>query len=169
MAADHALWLEINDFLIHEAALLDDRKFHDWLDLLSDDLFYFMPRKKNRQRKDLAREVTQLGDLALFEEDKESMKMRIARLDTGMAWAEDPPSRTRHMITNLQVEDLGNNEVKARVAFLLYRTHLEKDQDFFVGSREDVLRKVNGEWKVTKRTIILDADVITAKNLSVFF
>ena len=128
-----------------------------------------MPRKKNRQRKDMAREVTEYGDLALFEEDKESMKMRIARLDTGMAWAEDPPSRTRHLITNLQVEDIGNDEVRAKTAFMLYRTHLETDEDFFVGSRDDVLRKVNGEWKVARRTIVLDANVIQAKNLSVFF
>jgi 3-phenylpropionate/cinnamic acid dioxygenase small subunit len=169
VGVNHDLWLEINDFVIYEARLLDDRKFHDWLDLLTDDLFYFMPRKKNRQRKDMARETTPLGDLAMFEEDKESMKMRIARLDTGMAWAEDPPSRTRHFVTNLQIEDLGNDEVKANVAFLLYRTHLEHDEDFFVGSREDVLRKVNGEWKIAKRTIVLDANVIHAKNLSVFF
>ena len=117
----------------------------------------------------MAREVTEYGDLALFEEDKESMKMRIARLDTGMAWAEDPPSRTRHLITNLQVEDIGNDEVRAKTAFMLYRTHLETDEDFFVGSRDDVLRKVNGEWKVARRTIVLDANVIQAKNLSVFF
>lgn len=166
---DMDLWLEINNFYIYEAQLLDDRKFHDWLDLLADDLFYFMPRKKNRQRKDMAREVTPLGDLALFEEDKESMKMRIARLDTGMAWAEDPPSRTRHFISNLQVERLNDTEVKARVAFLLYRTHLETDQDFFVGQRDDVLRREEGGWKVSKRTIVLDANVIQAKNLSVFF
>ena len=169
VGVNHDLWLEINDFVIYEARLLDERKFHDWLDLLTDDLFYFMPRKKNRQRKDMARETTELGDLAMFEEDKESMKMRIARLDTGMAWAEDPPSRTRHFVTNLQIEELGNDEVKVNVAFLLYRTHLEHDEDFFVGSREDVLRKVNGEWKIAKRTIVLDANVIHAKNLSVFF
>ena len=169
VGVNHDLWLEINDFVIYEARLLDERKFHDWLDLLSDDLFYFMPRKKNRQRKDLAREITELGDLAMFEEDKESMKMRIARLDTGMAWAEDPPSRTRHLITNLQTEDIGNDEVKAKTAFMLYRTHLETDEDFFVGSRDDLLRRVNGEWKVARRTIVLDANVIQAKNLSVFF
>ena len=58
---------------------------------------------------------------------------------------------------------------RSRQALLLYRTHLEHDEDFFVGSREDVLRKVNGEWKIAKRTIVLDANVIHAKNLSVFF
>mgnify|MGYP001178493949 CR=1 FL=1 len=169
ISAGTDLWNEVNTFYIHEAWLLDERKFHDWLDILADDLFYFMPRKKNRQRKDMAREVTEYGDLALFEEDKESMKMRIARLDTGMAWAEDPPSRTRHLITNLQIEDIGNDEVKAKTAFMLYRTHLEPDEDFFVGSRDDLLRRVNGEWKVARRTIVLDANVIQAKNLSVFF
>jgi 3-phenylpropionate/cinnamic acid dioxygenase small subunit len=169
MAVNQDLWFEINEFMIYEASLLDDRKFHDWLDILADDLFYFMPRKKNRQRKDMAREITPLGDLALFEEDKESMKMRIARLDTGMAWAEDPPSRTRHIVSNLKVEELGNNEVRARTDFILYRTHLETDQDFFVGCRDDVLRREDGQWKVAKRTIVLDVNVIMAKNLSVFF
>jgi 3-phenylpropionate/cinnamic acid dioxygenase small subunit len=160
MAVNQDLWFEINEFMIYEASLLDDRKFHDWLDILADDLFYFMPRKKNRQRKDMAREITPLGDLALFEEDKESMKMRIARLDTGMAWAEDPPSRTRHIVSNLKVEELGNNEVRARTDFILYRTHLETDQDFFVGCRDDVLRREDGQWKVAKRTIVLDANII---------
>ena len=166
---EHDLWHDVMSFYIREAWMPDERKFHDWLDILADDLFYFMPRKKNRQRKDMAREITELGDLALFEEDKESMKMRIARLDTGMAWAEDPPSRTRHLITNLVVEPLANDEVRAKTAFFLYRTHLESDRDFFVGSRDDVLRKVNGEWKVARRTIVLDDNVIQAKNLSMFF
>ena len=169
VTTEYGLWLEINEFLIHEAWLLDERKFHDWLDLLTDDLFYFMPRMKNRQRKDMAREVTEYGDLALFEEDKESMKMRIARLDTGMAWAEDPPSRTRHMTGNVQVEDLGNDEVRAKSAIMIWRTTGEIDQDWFVGRRDDVLRRVNGEWKIARRTIVLDANVINAKNLSIFF
>jgi len=169
MTPRQALWLELMQFYIREAWLLDERKFTEWLDLFTEDVLYFMPRRKNVPRRELHREVTPLGDLALFEDDKRYMEMRVARLDTGMAWAEDPPSRTRHLIGNLVAEPLDNGELQARTAFLVYRSHLETDQQLFAGSREDVLRQVNGVWKVAKRTIVLDANVLLDKNLSIFF
>ncbi len=85
-----------------------------------------------------------------------------------MAWAEDPPSRTRHLVGNLVVEPLDNGEVQARTAFLVYRSHLETDHQLLAGSREDVLRQVDGAWKIAKRTIVLDANVLPDKNLSIF-
>lgn len=163
------LWHELMQFYIHEAWLLDDRKFHEWLDLFTDDVFYFMPRRRNVHRKDLAQELTQIGDLAIFEDDKTYLRMRVERLETGMAWAEDPPSRTRHLVGNLVVERLPNGEVQAKTAFILYRSHHETEENIFAGSREDVLRQVAGQWKIAKRVIVLDANVIRAKNLSVFF
>ena len=163
-----ALWLELMDFYVREAWLLDERKFREWLDLFTEDVLYFMPRRKNVPRRESHREVTPLGDLALLEEDKRYLEMRVARLDSGMAWAEDPPSRTRHLIGNLLVEPLDSGEVQAKTAFLVYRSHLETDQQLFAGSREDVLRPVAGAWKVAKRTILLDANVLLDKNLSIF-
>ena len=163
------LWFDLMQFYIREAWLLDDRKFRDWLDLFTDDAFYFMPRRRNVQRKDLARELSEVGDLAIFEDDKTYLSMRVDRLDTGMAWAEDPPSRTRHLVGNLVVEPLPRGEVKAKTAFILYRSHHETDENIFAGSREDTLRQVDGQWKIAQRIIVLDANVILAKNLSVFF
>ena len=107
-------------------------------------------------------------NLALIEDDRRYLEMRVARLDTGMAWGEDPPSRTRHLIGNLVAEPLDNGEVKAKTAFLVYRSHLETDHQLLAGSREDVLRRVNGAWKIAKRTILLDANVLLDKNLSIF-
>lgn len=163
------LWYDLMQFYIREAWLLDDRKFRDWLELFTDDAFYFMPRRRNVQRKDLARELSEVGDLAIFEDDKTYLTMRVDRLDTGMAWAEDPPSRTRHLVGNLVVEPLHHGEVKAKTAFILYRSHHETDENVFAGSREDTLRQVDGQWKIAQRIIVLDANVILAKNLSVFF
>jgi 3-phenylpropionate/cinnamic acid dioxygenase small subunit len=163
-----SLWLELMPFYIREAWLLDERKFREWLDLFTDDVLYFMPRRKNVPAREAHRELTPLGDLAIFEEDKRYLAMRVARLDTGMAWAEDPPSRTRHVVGNLEAEPLENGEVKARTAFLVYRSHLETDHQLLSGCREDVLRKVDGGWKVAKRMIVLDANVLLDKNLSVF-
>ena len=165
-----ALWFELMQFYIREAWLLDERRFKEWLDIFTDDVLYFMPRRKNVLRRELHREVTPLGDLAILEEDKRYLEMRVARLETGMAWAEDPPSRTRHLIGNLEVTpgENGDGEVSARTAFLVYRSHLETDSQLLSGSREDVLRRVGGAWKVAHRTIVLDANVLLDKNLSVF-
>jgi 3-phenylpropionate/cinnamic acid dioxygenase small subunit len=167
-AAQQALWFELMQFYIREAWLLDERKFTEWLDLFTDDVLYFMPRRKNVLRRELHRELTPLGDLAILEEDKRYLQMRVARLDTGMAWAEDPPSRTRHLIGNLEVSARADGEVEARTAFLVYRSHLETDSQLLSGCREDVLRKVDGAWRVARRTIVLDANVLLDKNLSVF-
>jgi 3-phenylpropionate/cinnamic acid dioxygenase small subunit len=163
-----ALWLELMQFYIREAWLLDERRLTEWLDLFTEDVLYFMPRRKNVPRRELHRELTPLGDLAILEEDKRYLEMRVARLDTGMAWAEDPPSRTRHLIGNLEAAPLENGEVQAKTAFLVYRSHLETDHQLLSGCREDLLRAVNGAWKVARRTIVLDANVLLDKNLSVF-
>ena len=86
-----------------------------------------------------------------------------------MAWGEDPPSRTRHIIGNLVVDPQPSGEMKAKTAFILYRSHHETEENIFAGYREDLLRLVDGDWKIARRTIVLDANVIMAKNLSVFF
>ena len=168
MTPSQALWLELMQFYIREAWLLDERKFREWLDLFTDDALYFMPRRKNVPRRESHREVTPLGDLALVEDDKRYLEMRVARLETGMAWAEDPPSRTRHLVGNLVAEPRDGGDVQAKTGFLVYRSHLETDQQVLAGSREDVLRRVGETWKVAKRTIVLDANVLLDKNLSIF-
>src|SRR5918996_1309546 len=125
---------EIEQFLYREARMLDERQFRQWLDLFTDDARYWMPMKSNRYPAsskaisilDSARyeeeELSREGELAVFDETKESLSQRIARLDTGMAWAEDPPSRTRHIIANIEVEP-GETapELKVYSNFLVYR------------------------------------------------
>jgi 3-phenylpropionate/cinnamic acid dioxygenase small subunit len=87
-----------------------------------------------------------------------------------MAWAEDPPSRTRHIITNIEVEaGDSQDELKVYSNFFMYRTRAETEQDFYIGSREDVLRRDNGQLRVASRKIVLDQTVLLAKNLSNFF
>jgi 3-phenylpropionate/cinnamic acid dioxygenase small subunit len=88
----------------------------------------------------------------------------------GMAWAEDPPSRTRHMLSNIEVEP-GDaaSELKVDISFLVYRSRSETEQDFYVGARQDVLQHVDGAWKIARRKIILDQTVLLAKNGTIFF
>jgi 3-phenylpropionate/cinnamic acid dioxygenase small subunit len=173
---------EIEQFLYREARLLDERRFHDWLQLLTDDIHYWMGSRTNRYPKsskaiailDPTRydedDRTKEDELAILDEDKATLDARVARLDTGMAWAEDPPSRTRHLIANIEVEP-GNTETELKVYsnFIVYRSRSETEQDFYVGARRDVLRRVDGGWKIASRKITLDQNVILAKNVSVFF
>jgi 3-phenylpropionate/trans-cinnamate dioxygenase subunit beta len=108
--------------------------------------------------------------LAILDETKATLRGRVARLDTGMAWAEDPPSRTRHIITNIEVEP-GDaaSELKVYSNFMVYRTRAESEQDFYVGARRDVLRRVDGAWKIALRKLVLDQNVLLPKNVSIFF
>lgn len=96
--------------------------------------------------------------------------MRIARLDTGMAWAEDPPSHTQHFLSNIEGKrGKTASELKAYSNILVYRSRGATEQDFFVGGREDVLRHVDGAWKIARRKIVLNQHVWLAKNASIFF
>ena len=161
---------EVEQFLYHEARLLDDRHFHEWLELFTDDIRYWMPTRSNRLAGDQGRELTGPNELAYFNEDLDMLRARVARLDSGMAWAEDPPSRTQHMISNVQViesETAGEYEVTS--LFLLYRNRLEHETDIFCGTRYDTLRRDGDGLKIAHRKIVLAQNVVMAKNLSVFF
>jgi 3-phenylpropionate/cinnamic acid dioxygenase small subunit len=173
---------EVEQFLYREARLLDERRFHEWLELFTDDVRYWMPVRSNRYPKSskaivmldpdryTEEELTKEDELAILDETKETLGRRIARLETGMAWAEDPPSRTRHIITNIEVEP-GDaaSALKVFSNFLVYRNRSETEQDFYIGARQDVLRHVDGAWKIARRKILLDQNVLLAKNVSIFF
>jgi 3-phenylpropionate/cinnamic acid dioxygenase small subunit len=168
---DVELQHEIEQFLYHEAALLADREYRDWLDLFADDIHYWMPTRYNRLRREMDKEFSAPDEAAFFDDDKDSLNRRIIRLETGMAWAEDPPSRTRHLFTNIRVVPSDADEYEAHCNFLLYRSRLEHDVEFFVGAREDLLRRVDRGvgWEIARRKIVLDQSTLNAKNLSMFF
>jgi len=173
---------EVEQFLYREARLLDERRFAEWLALLTDDIHYWVGARSNRYprrskaisildpERYVEDDLTRPDELALLDETKETLAARVARLDSGMAWAEDPPSRTRHIITNIEIEpSVSDSELTVYSNFIVYRSRAETEQDFYVGAREDVLRRVDGAWKIASRRLILDQNVLTAKNISVFF
>jgi len=173
---------DVEQFLYREARMLDERRFHEWLELFTDDVRYWMVGRISRYPR-WSKAITVLGpdrraetdldleeELGILDETKVTLEGRVARLETGMAWAEDPPSRTRHLITNIEVEP-GETapELKVYSNFLIYRTRAESEQDFYVGARQDLLRRVDGAWKIAHRKVVLDQNVLLPKNVSVFF
>ena len=161
---------EIEDFLYLEAELLDERRFREWLELFADDAHYWMPTRHNPfdRPEDLDKELSQPGESYYFNDNKESLRIRVERLYSKTAWAEMPPSRTRRLIANIRVKKDDGCEIKVHSNFLVYRTRMENDQDIFVGTRRDILRRVSSDVRIAKRMIILDQAVLSAKNISIF-
>src|SRR5262249_12926684 len=135
---------EVERFYYDEAALLDAHRYDEWLALFSDDARYFMPIRRTRMRRELDQEFTQPGEMAFFDDDKRLLAGRIAKLQTGRSWAEDPPSRTRHLITNVRVVADDGHELHVESNFHVYRTRLRSEEDSWIGSRRDRLRRVEG-------------------------
>jgi len=173
---------DIEQFLFLEARLLDEGRFKEWLNLLTEDIRYWMPSMARKYRSvshsitllDPAsyeeREFTTDHELSILDETKESLVKRVARLDTGMAWAEDPPSSTCHIISNISIRETQKaSELSVHSNFILYRSRGEHEQDFFVGRRDDVLRFADEGWKLASRKIIVPQNVLSAKNASNFF
>ena len=167
---DNELRREIEDFLYLEAELLDDRKLREWLDLFTDDVRYWMPIRHNTltRPEDLSEELARPGEAYYFDDDKHSLSLRVERVYSKTAWSELPPSRTRHLITNIRVKEESGSAIEVHSNFLVYRTRQETDQDLFVGTRRDLLRRFGASFKIARRTLILDQAVLDARNISVF-
>ena len=166
---------QIEEFLYHEAELLDERRYEDWLALLADDVRYWMPMRRNVKFGELEREFTREGqDINWFDEGKDTLTRRVQQILTGVHWAEEPLSRLCHIVSNVQLLRVNPSvlepaEVTVKCRFLIYRNRVETETDLLVGKREDVLRRADGQWKICQRKIVLDQNVLMTKNLTFFF
>jgi 3-phenylpropionate/cinnamic acid dioxygenase small subunit len=169
-----SLLKEVEEFYFYEADLLDYRQYDRWLDLLTDDIRYFMPLVRNVKFGDWEREFTKEGsDISWFDEGKETLSQRVRQIETGIHWAEEPSSRQSHLVTNVRILDatpsLANpTEVEVSCRFFAYRNRLDYETDLMVGKRLDTLRKVDSEWKLCRRHLVLDQTVLLEKNLTLF-
>ena len=168
------LMREIEDFLYFEADLLDEREFDAWLDLFAEDLRYHMPMRKNLPYLRRSQDVTAEGDIAWFDDDKAMLRKRVAQIQTGVHWAEEPLSRTSHLISNIRLAEPvpavpEGGEISVRSHFLVHRNRLEHESDYLAGRRIDWLRRTGETFRIAKRTIIIDQSVLQAKNLTFFF
>ena len=163
------LTFEVQEFLYHEASLLDERRLDEWLALCTEDIHYWMPIRRTTTAKEIDNEFTKLGGMAFFDDDKATLGLRIKRLQVGRAWAEDPPSRTRHTVGNVRIVSVDGNDILVALNFQLYRTRLNSEEDMWIGRREDLLRRDSGALNLARRYIYLDQTVILAQNMSNLF
>ena len=168
---DARIRTEIEQFLFFEATILDERRYQEWYLLLADDIHYWMPNRMNRNARELDHENTTAREYGLFDDNKKTMGWRVKQLLTGKHWAEDPPSRFRHLVTNIRIEPTAAaDEYAVRSNFFVYRNRLQHLVDLWVGERQDILRRREPfVWQVARRKILLDQNVVLSNNLSIFF
>lgn len=164
--ADSSVHAAVERFLYREAAMLDDGRFDEWVELFTDDARYEAPIRVTRDRRD--QELDGTG--RIFDDTKATLAIRVERLRTDQAWAEEPPSRTRHVVSNVLVEeDPGNGDLIARSNLLVYRNRgANSTYDLWSAARVDRLRVDEGELRIAHRWIALDQATMAGHNLSIF-
>lgn len=160
---------EIEQFFYEEAALLDQHKYGEWFELFAEDCHYWMPIRQTRPATQDDEEFTRPGEIAFFDESHEALKLRVSKIKSPFAWGESPRPRTRRMYSNIRVLSVDEGEMTVSCNFIFYRSALQGEVDWFVGRREDVIRRTEGQFKIVKRWIYLDQTVIYAKNMNQFF
>lgn len=164
-----AVYNQILQFLYVEARLLDEIRLKEWGATLAEDLIYNAPLRETRPMSQQAASVVRT--MQHFHDDWRSVMGRIVRLTgTKSAWAEDPPSRTRRLVTNVLVEATDKpDEYSVRSYLLVTRSRFNFDEfDLISGERRDVLRVDGDSFKLARREILLDQAVLGTPNLAIF-
>jgi 3-phenylpropionate/cinnamic acid dioxygenase small subunit len=162
---------DVEEFLYYEALLLDERRLTEWLDLLAEDLHYWMPIRRNIKFGDWDLEFSDPEtEISYFDEGKDILEGRVRQINTGVHWAEEPVSRFEHLVSNVLIQGVEGDLVKVSSKFFTYQNRLQDEVNMFVGRRYDTLREdPETKFKVVQRTIILDQNVLLPKVVNTFF
>lgn len=166
--ADVSLSKRVESWLLIEAEMLDDQREREWLEtMVSKDLVYQLPLRITVERK-LGKGFVE-GAYHL-DENWGSLNNKLSQSETGHSWAEDPPSRTRHFVTNIRVGQMRDGQVDVRSNLMLYRSRQDEIvPQIFSGERHDVLGESDGAFQLRRRVIYLDTTAIVSHNLAIIF
>jgi phthalate 3,4-dioxygenase beta subunit len=154
------------DFLVAEAETLDERRYEDWLGMLTDDVRYRMPVRVTVHGGG----ASELQDMSHFDEDRYTLGKRVERLTGQHAWTEDPPSRVRRFVTNVRcAPGPAGDEVAVRSYVLLFRSRGDaRPPEWVAAERRDVLRDTGDALRLRSRDITVDESVLRTQNLALF-
>lgn len=150
----------IEQFIFHEARLLDERRFDDWLALWTDDGRYWVPRFHGQD--------SPFDRISLFWEDRMLREVRVRRITNPRNWSQQPPTRSAHLVGNISIDGVdAAGRLIVRSSFQL--TEWRHDQRQLAGSVFHKLEATgDGGWKIAlKRIDLVNCDSVFA-NLEVF-
>jgi p-cumate 2,3-dioxygenase subunit beta len=156
-SADFALRMEVEHFLYEEAELLDNWQLNEWVALFTEDAVYRVPALDDPDR-DPAQSVFLVAD------DLARIRSRVRQLLGDTAWAENPRSQTRRLITNVRVTAVEGNTIHATANFLVHRSRMERVSTF-VGQYQYKLVRDGASFKFAERKAILTQDTLRAQGI----
>jgi 3-phenylpropionate/cinnamic acid dioxygenase small subunit len=160
----------VDQFYSLESELLDERRLTEWLELLSEDIHYWMPLARNYRYSEPEEEYTRSrSEAAWFDEDKKTLRQRVQQIDGGDHWAEEPRSRTTHLVGGIRIAKNDGETLSVKSHFVVYVNRDAQEAQFFAGKRHDVLQVQGHSFLVLKRSIFLDQHVLMAKTVNTFF
>jgi 3-phenylpropionate/cinnamic acid dioxygenase small subunit len=170
---DQPLSLELHKsvelFLYQEATLLQEHRYTEWLELFDDAATYRLPVREAVQPAVGGPPAVHTRPLQfeLINDTKSVLADRVARLNSGLALSEQPPSITQRMITNIVARPVGPDTVSVTCNFLVHQCRHEHFEDTFIGGRTDVLRRDGDGWVILSRDLALASPVL-AQPLAIF-
>lgn len=155
---------EICEFLYREAAALDSRNYEAWLQMLADDVSYYVSVPTVRAAGDAEREYP------LFDEQAEQLRQRIQQISNPrFTHAENPPSMTRRFVANVLVSrGSRQNELEVASNIMIHRCYgVDGETHTYTGARKDILRRREGALVLARRQARLDRPIILSMNVSI--
>jgi len=143
---------EVEDLLYQEAALLDDWRLEEWLELLTDDAVYEIPPTD-------VPEGDARNTLFIIADDVVRIRSRVKQLLGKFAWAESPHSRTRRIISNVRVLGADGDRILATANFAVHRIRYES-VDTYIGRYDYKLVRVGNALKIKERRAVLDNEAL---------
>ena len=143
---------EVEDLFYSEAALLDEWRLEEWLALLTDDVTYQVPPT------DMP-EGDARNTLYIIADDAFRIRSRVKQLLGKSAWAENPRSRTRRIISNVRVLGTDGDSTMVTANFTVYRMRYESI-DTYVGHYDYKLVRIGHELRIRQRRAILDNEAL---------
>jgi len=137
-------------FLLHEARLLDDGKFDEWLALFTSDAWYWVPSEPDQ--------ADPVETVSLIYDDRRLLETRVRRLASPRMYSQEPRSRTSRIVGNVTIEDIGKNACTARSKFMMIEYRREQ-QPLFGGTALHRLVQADGRIMIAwKRVNLVNCD-----------
>lgn len=146
---------DAQQFLFHEARLLDTRKWREWQKLFTEDALYWIPASLDDYDPD--------RHVSIVYDDPALLNDRIKRLESGQAYSQEPASRTLHQINNVTVERQGDALlIRSNLLLCEFRPNSQRRMEqinVFPAACEHELTGEPGTWKIRrKKVVILQSD-----------
>lgn len=161
-------YLAFQSLLFKEARLLDTEEYQQWLDMLTEDIHYYMPFPARYLREEKNTEKTLEANV--FNDYKPQLALRVSRFATSLVWSENPQNLIRHSVSNIEVfptDTDGEWQVLSLVT--VSRNRLDGDERRMLVSRTDTWRIEGDQVKLAKRHMLFNHTVVPDSNLNFFF